>query len=201
MRSISILLLLAPAAVSCSSEEANPDEVVYLDASAAVDAGHAAWTAGAYTEAASAYSAARQMLGEPSPMVRDLVFRECLALVGADRDGDAIDTLVAYVEQAPETLDAASLRGLIDACLQKGPTTSTGLAEFGVRVAREALAPEEQAQFDFEHVELALTALQSGDLSTLAGLGYVDTDAVRPKPKSKPKPAQPAKGNEEDLGL
>lgn len=176
MRSISLLLLLAPAVVNCSSEEANPDEIVYFDASAA------------------AYSTARQLLGEPNPVARDLVFRECLALVGDNRDADAIDTLVAYVEQAPETLDAASLRGLVDACL---PTTSTGLAEFGVHVAREALASQERALFDFEHVELALTALQSGDLSTLAGLGYVDTDAVRPKPKR----VQPAKGNEEDRGL
>ena len=200
MRCLSLFVLLASAAASCSSEEENLDEIVYLDASSAVDAGHAAWTAGDYARSAKAYATARSMLGAPSPVVRDLVFRECLALVGADRDGDAIERLIDYADQAAHTLDAASLQSFVDSCLQEGATTSAPLAQVGIQVAKDGLNLEEQALFDFDHAEEVLEALQSGDRSKLEQLGYVG-DAASPRRKPKV-PAEPAaSGNAEDPGL
>lgn len=201
MRCLSLLVLLAATAPSCgSSQEANPDEVDYHDASAAVDAGHAAWTAGAYADAATAYGAACEMLGEPSPVMRDLVFRECLALVGADRDGDAIERLIDYADQASHTLDAATLQSFVDSCLQEGVTTSAPLAQVAIQVAQDGLSAEQRALFDFDHAEEVLAALQSDDRTKLEQLGYAGDS---PRPRRAPKvPAEPAvESDPEDPGL
>ena len=173
--SVCLALLLSPLLGGCG--ESSPSAPTYAAASAAVDAGHAAWTAGRYAEAASAYSTAREMLRQPGPLEQDLILREARAWIGAGEEGAAIDLLIATTASQPQSWRATDLADFITSCLQKGPTTSQRLAETAMRIGAETLPPEELAQFDLAGFERQLAGLRSGDLTTMKELGYVDPDS------------------------
>ena len=164
------MLLLGLA--SCGGEEEANTPIAFTDASTAVDAGNEAIAAGNYEAAANAF---RYVVDNPPTDNAKLNYTMdlCVALVGAKQESDAMEALTDFASNHGELLTAEKLQALADSCLKPGPTASARMAEHVLNVAKDALPETELAKFDSNKVEQAMAALQSGDMSKLAELGYV----------------------------
>jgi hypothetical protein len=164
------MLLLGLA--SCGGEESSNTPAVFTDASSAVDAGNEAIAAGNYEVAAHAY---RYVVDNPptDKALVDYTMDLCKALVGAQRETDAMEALTALATDRADLLTADKLQALADSCLKPGDTSSARMAEHVLNIAKDALGETELAKFDANKVEQGMKALQSGDIAKLAELGYV----------------------------
>jgi hypothetical protein len=157
---------------ACGGEESTDTPTTFTDASAAVDAGDAAMTNNDFEGAANAY---QYVVDNPPSDELKVSYAMTLsqALVGAKKESDAMDVLTGLATDHADLLSAKSLQDLADSFLKPGATASARMAEHVMNIAREALAEEEFAKFDVEKVSAAMAALESGDMSKLAELGYV----------------------------
>ena len=157
---------------SCGGEETPDTPTTFTDASAAVDAGNAAMASGDYDGAVHAFQYVVD--NPPNEQIKmDYAMELCAALVGAEKDTDAMEVLTALATEHAELLSAEKLQGLADRLLKPGAGSSYRVAEHVVNIAKDALPEGELAKFDVDKVEKGVAALQSGDLNALAELGYV----------------------------